>query len=143
VNDDIKRNQRIKPEVMDELRAFRAKLVQRFKWRLITHQEVNRAFADALAQVVKNDHALIDDDREYTRVKCRDCGHTTSVLAEVDKWSCRHAPYRSREKFVDAIGVDGEYLLDKNAMPLRPKAIETTPYEDQTIRGYFPGFNGA
>jgi hypothetical protein len=134
------RKKRLRPEAVAQLAELKKHLAHMGKFGVVTRAEANRAYADAIAQVVSNDACLMDDDREYTRVRCRDCGHTTSALKGVDQWQCR-CSRATRQVFVDAIGSNGDYLLDAHAMPLRPTSDPVPETEDEMIRGYFGGFS--
>jgi hypothetical protein len=124
VADAAPRNQRLRPEAFADLMGFKRSLVRRYKLGVISGDNVNRAFAEAVAQLVSNPAAQILDDREWTPVRCRGCGYTTSVLRNVSSWACRCFPALKREAFVDAIGPDGLYLLDAHAMVNCPNASD-------------------
>jgi len=119
------RNLRLKPEVTAELALFRSRLTVRHRLGLITAENVSIAYRDALAQVLRSDAALMPDDREWTPVRCRDCGHQTSVVKDTSSWECRCKRGHERQAFVDAIGPDGRYLLDDHAMVHRENAAPT------------------
>lgn len=139
---DAARNQRFRPEVTAALAELKDSLLARSRMRspftgqpMLTRENAIAAYADAVKQCIANADCLMVDERAYTRVRCRDCGNTTSVpdrgFSENSKWACRCRPGNPREIFIDAIGDDGAYTLPESATPLLPPAIEIAPFEDQ------------
>lgn len=102
---------RLKPQAERELDGLKSRLKFLVKVRAISADSALDAYLEACRQVSCNRFAFEEDDREWSPVKCRACGRTSSVVLGASKYSCRCSPTVAREAFLDMVGRDGSYLL--------------------------------
>lgn len=112
---DDPRNKVLKKDAAEALSGLRSSLHFSVKIGRVTADAAFAAYQDALTQVCANETAWEESLIEYNRLRCRDCGHTTSVPKSVDKWACRHKPSEKRETFIDMVDDRGAYIIDVDA----------------------------
>lgn len=123
---------RVRPEALQELANLRGALMARVRRGLYAPADVWNAYNDALKQTLQNPASFVLDDREMMGVRCRDCGHTSSVPKEVDFWDCSGCHRKGRHAFIDMVKPNGEYVLNDDALTfeetdtshIRAKALE-------------------
>jgi hypothetical protein len=67
---------------------------------------------------VRDPACHVHDDRSWTAVKCRACGHTSSVPTDVDYYSCPCSPSTKQHAINVMVGMDGKHLVDPDWLPV-------------------------
>lgn len=109
---------RLKPQVEHELEQLKKHLMFLVKLGAATSENAFNAYMDACRQVSRKEHCFEVDTREWSPIKCRACGRTSSVLSGTAKYSCVCSPTVPREAFLDMVGRDGSYLIT-DSVPLK------------------------
>jgi len=104
---------RLKPQVESELTAYKEHLQAMCRLRVISADAALDGYLEACKQIAGNREAFEIDNRTYSPIKCRSCGHTTSTPDGVLKYSCRCSPTVAREAFLDMVDGSGAYLIGR------------------------------
>jgi hypothetical protein len=123
---------RIKPQVEDELSAYKDHLMALARLRMISADDALDGYLEACKQIAGNRNAFELDDRTYSPIKCRSCGRSGSAPDGVTKYSCKCSPTVAREAFLDMVDGSGAYLIGRavalaktDKMIDRAKALES------------------
>jgi hypothetical protein len=109
-------NLRLRPEAAAEIARFREYLKARVRLGVVTVDSALAAHHDAMTQIVANPAAWEVDDRDWTPLRCRDCGRATSALKGHEFYACRCQPSKQRAVYTDRVDRDGHYVLDLDAL---------------------------